>query len=320
MYLPKVSIIIPVYNGEKSIKGANYLKEAIDSALAQTYKNIEILVINDGSKDNGKTEEVALSYGDKIRYLYKENGGVSSALNLGIKEMTGEYFSWLSHDDLYKPDKIEVQMKKVESEKDIAICSGEMIDSNGNIINRKSKKIDELLSGRELFKKVLNNYSLNGLGFLIHRSVFSEIGDFDISMRYLQDFDMWLRMMHGNYRFICHGDMLVKNRIHSMQVTNLKSEMFDTDREKLVIKHIDILNRDNTSCKEEFYKLYFLLSIKSGNKNGTRITRELLKGREEYNHSLRIQSFFIQTKGFLYRNMKNIYKNILKLKMRRDLL
>ena len=68
-----VSIVIPVYNG------ANYLSEAIDSALAQTYKNIEIIVVNDGSKDDGATEKVALSYGDKIRYFHKENGGVSSA-------------------------------------------------------------------------------------------------------------------------------------------------------------------------------------------------------------------------------------------------
>ena len=66
---PLVSIIIPVYNGE------NYLQQAIDSALAQTYGNLEILVINDGSTDEGRTEQIALSYGDKIRYISKENGG-----------------------------------------------------------------------------------------------------------------------------------------------------------------------------------------------------------------------------------------------------
>ena len=88
---PTVSIIIPVYNG------SNYLQEAIDSALAQTYPNCEILVINDGSCDEGKTEAIALSYGDRIRYFKKENGGVASALNMGIRQMTGEYFSWLSH-------------------------------------------------------------------------------------------------------------------------------------------------------------------------------------------------------------------------------
>ena len=95
----KVSIIIPVYNG------SNYVNLAIDSALRQTYKNIEIIVINDGSKDN--TLKIINSYKDKVKVIDKENGGVSTALNLGIKNMTGDYFSWLSHDDLYYPEKIE---------------------------------------------------------------------------------------------------------------------------------------------------------------------------------------------------------------------
>ncbi len=87
VFNPLVSIIIPVYNG------SNYVKEAIDSALAQTYKNIEVIVVNDGSTDN--TEKIVKSYGDKIRYFYKENGGVASALNLAIENSKGEYISWL---------------------------------------------------------------------------------------------------------------------------------------------------------------------------------------------------------------------------------
>ena len=68
MEKPLISIIIPVYNG------SNYLRDAINSALAQTYTNIEIIVVNDGSNDNGETEKIALSYGEKIRYFSKENG------------------------------------------------------------------------------------------------------------------------------------------------------------------------------------------------------------------------------------------------------
>ena len=108
---PKVSIIIPVYNG------SDFMKEAIDSAINQAYKSIEIIVINDGSKDDGKTKNIALSYGNNIRYFEKENGGVATALNLGIKEMTGEYFSWLSHDDYYYPKKIEKQINFLKKQK-----------------------------------------------------------------------------------------------------------------------------------------------------------------------------------------------------------
>lgn len=102
---PSVSIVIPVFNG------SNFLAEAIDSALIQTYNNIEVLVVNDGSTDDGLTRNIALSYGSSIRYFEKVNGGVSSALNFGITEMHGEYFAWLSHDDLYLPQYIENQIE-----------------------------------------------------------------------------------------------------------------------------------------------------------------------------------------------------------------
>ncbi len=104
-FTPLVSIVIPVFNG------SNYLKEAIDSALSQTYHNIEVIVVNDGSNDHGQSREIALSFGNKVVYYEKENGGVSSAFNFGIKNMKGEYFSWLSHDDLYYNNKIEVQIE-----------------------------------------------------------------------------------------------------------------------------------------------------------------------------------------------------------------
>ena len=147
-YFPLVSIIIPVYNG------ANYMREAIDSALAQTYKNIEIIVVNDGSKDNGKTEEIALSYGDQIHYFSKENGGCASALNVGIKNMKGEYFSWLSHDDLYYPSKIEHQINILNEldNKDTIIYGGyELIDEKS--LSLRFIKPDEKYPKEKLNKR-----------------------------------------------------------------------------------------------------------------------------------------------------------------------
>ena len=84
---PLISIIIPVYNGE------NYIKDSINSALNQTYKNIEIIVVDDGSIDN--TSNIVKTFSNKVIYLYKDNGGVSSALNLGIKKSSGKYISWI---------------------------------------------------------------------------------------------------------------------------------------------------------------------------------------------------------------------------------
>ncbi len=120
MFNPKVSIIIPVYNG------SDFVWEAIDSAINQDYENIEILVINDWSCDNGKTEKIVKSYGNKVIYIPKKNGGVATALNLWIEKMSGDYFSWLSHDDLYMKDKVSTQVKalsKIDNKEDVILYS-----------------------------------------------------------------------------------------------------------------------------------------------------------------------------------------------------
>src|SRR5437764_1349700 len=101
---PKVSIVIPVYNG------GTYFEEALKSALAQTYPNVEIIVVNDGSTDEGKTHSIAQKYLSKIKYFYQSNKGVAGALNTGIRQMTGEFFTWLSHDDMYLPEKTAAQI------------------------------------------------------------------------------------------------------------------------------------------------------------------------------------------------------------------
>ena len=146
-YEPKVTIIIPVYNG------SNFLAEAIDAALAQTYQNCEILVVNDGSTDSGASEKIALSYGDKVRYYLKENGGVSSVLNYAFEKMNGEWFSWLSHDDLYYPEKIEKQIAfinelidenpNLDIKKITVRTATESIDKDGKVIKKNGKPVTE---------------------------------------------------------------------------------------------------------------------------------------------------------------------------------
>jgi len=169
---PKVSIIIPVYNG------ANYLKDAIDSSLAQTYKNIEIIVVNDGSRDNEETEKIALSYGDKVRYYSKENGGVSTALNYGIEKMTGEYFSWLSHDDIYFPDKIEKQiniLNNLEDKTTILVSGYILVDKDQNYLFKIDpyEKYTEGQLERPLF--AVFRGIVNGCTVLIHKSHFERV-------------------------------------------------------------------------------------------------------------------------------------------------
>jgi glycosyltransferase involved in cell wall biosynthesis len=222
-YHPKVSIIIPVYNG------SNYLSESINCALTQTYSNIEVIVVNDGSCDNGASEQIAQRYGDKIRYFAKQNGGVSSALNLGISKATGEWISWLSHDDLYYPNKIEKQvvflndlLKKDPStdlNKTVVFCDGELIDANGRLLFRYDQRQNHTEDNLELMlRNIMHNY-LGGNTFLLPIECFKDIGSFNEELRTVQDFDFWYRLLFAKYRFCNVKEILVKGRIHGAQVT-----------------------------------------------------------------------------------------------------
>jgi glycosyltransferase involved in cell wall biosynthesis len=209
---PKISIIIPVYNG------SNYLREAIDSALAQTYKNLEIIVINDGSTDNGATEKIAKAYGGRIRYYAKKNGGVATALNMGIKKSKGEYISWLSHDDIYEPDKVLLEFNELRGLKDSVVYSSyTCIDGGNNFLYKVD--LEEVHGPTNLsngFYAVFQG-CLNGCTLMLPRSIFEKIGYFNESLHYTQDYDFWNRLALGGIRFIFINDFLVKSRVHKNQ-------------------------------------------------------------------------------------------------------
>lgn len=211
---PRVSIVIPVYNG------ADFLAESIQSALDQTYADVEVIVVNDGSNDAGATERIARSFGDSIRYLEKSNGGVASALNLAIQHMTGEYFSWLSHDDLYAEDKIARQiafLSRHEPERTI-VYSDYFIFTG--IEKNKAVRIDMSTVQPEFFRYWITAQStLHGCSLLIPREAFEVAGSFHEGLRTTQDYELWFRMA-GMYRFLHLPEALVSARSHVNQDTH----------------------------------------------------------------------------------------------------
>ena len=265
-YRPKVTIIIPVYNG------SNFLAEAIDAALAQTYPNCEILVVNDGSDDGGASERIALSYGDKICYYCKKNGGVSSALNFAFEKMTGEWFSWLSHDDLYYPQKIEKQIEfinellaenpNIDLHKITVRSATESIDKNGRTIKipnykdvpKHEKPIDTILNN-------IKNYRLSGCSFLLPASCMEDIGGFNEEIRTVSDVEYWYRLLFAGYEFYClSDDILVKNRSHGKQVGKTKVELFRREMNELFVWIADSMNKNSEySTIENNEKMYYAL-------------------------------------------------------------
>lgn len=230
---PLVSIIIPVYNG------ADFMREAIDSAVGQTYANTEVIVVNDGSSDNGETESIALSYGDRIRYYRKPNGGVSSALNFGIEKMQGSYFSWLSHDDLYTKDKIKNQVELLSRFEDkglIALSGSGKINKASQIIQSNEKrgiKKNILLSWEQALEELLRNGSFNGCALLVPREAFEECGGFDETLRYSQDVLMWMKIFMHKHPLVYSDRTDVFNRVHSGQLTQRGRALFEKDSESI---------------------------------------------------------------------------------------
>lgn len=229
---PKVSIIIPVYNG------SDFLAEAIDSALAQTYRSIEIVVVNDGSSDEGATERIARSYGERIRYFSKPNGGVASALNLAISEMSGDYFSWLSHDDLYTSDKIERELELLASVPAADRAHSIVFSDYAVFTSDPSQAIPVVMRGvePECFRYwiTLEN-CLHGCTLLIPRTAFEDVGVFDERLRTTQDYDLWFRLA-ARYRFIHINRHLVLARSHAQQGTRSMPTTVQTEGNALMSK------------------------------------------------------------------------------------
>lgn len=230
MYKPLVTIVIPVYDG------SNYLEESIHAALNQTYENIEIIVVNDGSNDNDASERIALSFGDKIIYYDKENGGVSSALNVAISHMKGEWFSWLSHDDLYKPEKIQRQIEFlntlleanqcIDLHRTVVYCANETIDINGKVIKKKRFAIPIHMNQLDMILENMKNYRIGGCAVLIPRHSFTDVGLFNEEIRTASDKQYWYRMLFKNYQFYFLNERLVQNRAHRKQVGKVNVDLF----------------------------------------------------------------------------------------------
>jgi len=315
MYNPLVSIVIPVYNG------ANYLEHAIQCALSQTYKNIEILVINDGSTDDGASEAIAKKYSDKVRYFHKENGGVSSALNLAIREMKGEWFSWLSHDDGYKEQKIEKQVcainklieeEKLEPEKIVIYGANERINSRGEVILKRKYNISNKQSNIDLILNNIYRYNICGCAVLVHRKQLESIGGFNERIRTVSDAECFYRLLFNGCRFYFLYDVLVQSRQHKQQVGKTKVELFERECDEF---HVWVLNQ--ILKHEEWRQPKYLLRYYAGaNKRGLKKSKEYgaetiksLYGKK-YNFKMGLLAFKTSTVRVVRGVARKIYRFI----------
>lgn len=282
-FTPKVSIIIPVYNG------SNYLKYAIDSAISQDYANIEVIVVNDGSNDGGATEQIALSYGEKIRYFSKPNGGVATALNFAIKNMTGEYFSWLSHDDVYLPSKISSQIEYLSHLKNkhtVLFSDFEIINESGVTLH-KSIFDHQWLEKKHLY--ALLRSCIHGCSLLIPKILFDRYGLFDESLKTTQDYDLWFKMIRHE-KFIHISQILIQSRQHPEQDTFKHQNVLSEANELWIRMMKSLTKKEMLSCERNlfdfYYKMYLFLANNSPYKIATEYAFQMAKEESFANYML----------------------------------
>lgn len=201
-HFPKVSLVIPFYN-------CVYIGQAIDSALQQSYPHTEVIVVNDGSTEHADQLKPFI---ERIVYLEKSNGGTGSALNMGIRHASGQYFTWLSSDDLYDRDKVGKQVQfMLDQNATVSYTSYRQMDAAGKVISPPAgiHYSDPL----EFKKRMHRGCFINGCTVMLRMDVFRKVGLFNEALKYTQDYEMWLRILQL-YEFKYTDEPLVLYRVH----------------------------------------------------------------------------------------------------------
>ncbi|QSF47935.1 glycosyltransferase [Paenibacillus tianjinensis] len=225
----KVSVVIPFYN-------CPYVHLAVESVLAQTYPDIELIVVDDGSTLH--TEKLT-PFMDKIVYIRKTNGGTASALNRGIQAASGAYFAWLSADDLFHPDKIERQMITLtQTGTSFNHTAYYYINEHGE---RVSEVVRVLLTGRtEMIETMMKGCPVNGSSVLLNMDIFRKVGLFNERFLYTQDYDLWLRILpHYEWSYI--GEPLLDYRVHKEMGSVIHNEAQFREIEVVQARHNGVL-------------------------------------------------------------------------------
>lgn len=301
--MPRVSVIIPTFNRAK------HITHAIDSVISQSYRDLEIIVIDDGSTDN--TRDVLDRYKTKIKYLYQKKSGVSTARNYGIRQAQGEWIAFLDSDDEWMPEYLSLQMDRVEQNPKVCahITNSIQLMDNDHEINTFRKLRCNFINkfGNKMFLEierplftVIKHHITSLQSTIIKRKVFIEAGLFNENLTIAEDFDAIARMsLHGPME-ICKKPLVyiirrresidnLTNQMYSVSGMNCFAFVYNRLREdnRLLFKEKRIINK-YLSCNRRAVANIYL-------KNG-----ETKKAKSKYKESF-----------FIYPSAKSLLKYII---------
>lgn len=239
-----ISIVLPVYNGAK------YLRESIDSVLAQTYTNWELLIVDDCSKD--ETPDIAREYvqrDSRIHYYRNEqNLRLPRNLNKGFSLTQGNYLTWTSDDNRYHPTALERMYAALQNDPaaHFVFASCRIIDGDGNAV-------EQISVSQESKKQIIGSNPV-GACFMYTRKAYEAVGDYHPDMILVEDFDYWQRIC---MRFACVAieDILYDYRWHDGALTStMRKNQFNTNLEKMLLKNVSGFGKLNLLQKYYFYR------------------------------------------------------------------
>lgn len=207
---PLVSVVIPTYNRAKVVE------RALKTAFAQTYRNLEIIIVDDGSTDH--TEAALAPYKDRIRYFYQQNQGASAARNRAIQESLGKYIAFLDSDDEWLPAKLEKQIALLEARPDLSFVA-----CFSTTETRKYTGYDD--HDQQFLKFIRQPFTQNMTRYVVRRECFEKYGLFDTSIHGPEDWELWLRLLKQGCRFgyipeplmaYTYSDDAISNRPYAM--------------------------------------------------------------------------------------------------------
>jgi glycosyltransferase involved in cell wall biosynthesis len=218
MAIPRVSVLIPAYNR------AGYLLETVNSALNQTFTDLEVVIVDDGSTDN--TAQVVGGIPDpRVNYLYQENRGVSAALNTAWRSARGKYLSMLGSDDVWLPNLLEELVPVLDADPNLGL-----VYARAQGMDAQGKPLSQILGAPEKFpgeplESILYGDFVCGIAALFCRASLERVGGFDETMTGNEDWDLWIRLAE-HYRFAFCDKILARYRMHPHSLTGGRSEAY----------------------------------------------------------------------------------------------
>jgi glycosyltransferase involved in cell wall biosynthesis len=215
---PRVSVLVPAYNR------AGYLLEAVNSAVNQTFRDLEVVIVDDGSTDD--TPQVVRGIDDpRVHYLHQENRGVSAALNTASRAARGEYLALLGSDDVWLPNLLEELVPVLDTDADLGL-----VYARARGMDAQGRPLPQILGAPEKFpgeplKSLLYGDCVCGLAAVFRRTCLERVGGWDQTMIGNEDWDLWIRMAE-HFRFAYRDQILARYRMHPQSLTGGRSEAY----------------------------------------------------------------------------------------------